>query len=101
MTILKDPRWISLLILLTVVLLVFAGMGDFWVGADGESLAILEEAVRRAAIQCYALEGSYPPNLDYLETHYGLIVNQEAYFYHYEIIGANIMPQIRVLHRWQ
>ncbi|MEN1761227.1 hypothetical protein [Anoxynatronum sibiricum] len=101
MTILKDPRWISLLILLAVVLLVFAGMGDFWVGADSESLAILEEAVRRAAIQCYALEGSYPPDLDYLETHYGLIVNREAYFYHYEIIGANIMPQIRVLHRWQ
>jgi len=101
MKIFKDPRWISLMILLTMVLLVFAGLGDFWAGADSESLSILEEAVRRAAMQCYALEGSYPPDLAYLETHYGLVVNREAYFYHYEIIGANIMPQIRVLHRWQ
>ena len=33
---------------------------------DGESLKQLETSIRKAAMLCYAAEGVYPPDLQYL-----------------------------------
>jgi len=65
-------------------------------GHREEGKAQLEEAVRRAAASCYAAEGAYPPDLVYLEEHYGIRIN-ENYTVIYEVIGSNIMPDITVL----
>lgn len=59
--------------------------------------ATLEETVMKYAIQCYASEGSYPPDLEYLSEHYGLILDYENYIYDYEIFASNIMPNITIL----
>lgn len=59
--------------------------------------AALEETVMKYAIQCYASEGSYPPNLEYLSEHYGLILDYDHYIYDYEIFASNIMPNITIL----
>lgn len=91
---------ISLLIVLVVTVTLFSSIHRDLNQAGEESLHHITEAVKRAAVQCYALEGSYPPDLEYLEEHYGLVLNRDAYFYHYEIIGSNIMPQIGVYRRW-
>ena len=64
-------------------------------GAEGK--AQLEEAVRRAAVACYAAEGVYPPDLNYLEEHYGLQVDETRYQVSYEIFASNLMPDITVL----
>ncbi len=69
-------------------------------GVVRENIAAIEESVKRSAIQCYALEGRYPPDIAYLQEHYGLIVNEDAYFYHYEVIASNILPNIAVYRRW-
>ena len=63
---------------------------------EDEQLAILENAIRRACVQCYAIEGRYPPDLDYLEENYGLILDREHYVYHYRLEGSNLMPEIQV-----
>lgn len=96
----KLGMWIAMLLMLVVMLTLFGSLDHTLKQANQESLHHIEEAIRKAAIQCYALEGSYPPNVEYLEMHYGLILNSEAYFYHYEIIGSNIKPQIGVYRRW-
>jgi hypothetical protein len=57
----------------------------------------LEETVMKYVIQCYASEGSYPPDLDYLSEHYGLILDYENYIYDYEIFASNIRPNITIL----
>ena len=59
----------------------------------------MEESLRRAAVTCYAVEGVYPPNLEYLRRHYGIQVDEEQYHVFYEIFGSNIMPQITVVER--
>ena len=33
---------------------------------------------RAGGMQCYALEGAYPPNLEYLEDNYGLILDEQT-----------------------
>ena len=50
----------------------------------------------RATVQCYAIEGRYPPDLAYLEENYGLILDREHYVYHYRLEGSNLMPEIQV-----
>ncbi len=54
------------------------------------------EIIEKYAIQCYASEGSYPPDLAYLVDHYGLILNEERFIYDYDIFASNVMPDIQV-----
>ena len=65
--------------------------------ADREGVRQLERALRQAAVACYAAEGIYPPNVDYLCRHYGVLVNEERYTVIYEIFADNLMPAILVL----
>ena len=57
----------------------------------------LENAINRDIIQCYALEGTFPPNLDYLVEHYGLTYDHDLFFVDYQTIGSNIMPDVTIV----
>lgn len=57
----------------------------------------LEQALSRAAVACYAAEGIYPPDVDYLIEHYGVQINDALYTVKYEVIASNLMPDITVI----
>lgn len=59
----------------------------------------LEEAVRRAAVACYAAEGFYPPDVDYLCRYYGIVYEQGRYQIHYDCFASNLMPDITVVEK--
>ncbi|MEA5083220.1 MAG: hypothetical protein VB018_03590 [Lachnospiraceae bacterium] len=63
-------------------------------GEDGTRL--LTEAVAKTAVHCYAIEGQYPKDIEYLEENYGLSYNHDKYTVHYDLTGANLMPSIFV-----
>ena len=63
---------------------------------ESEQLQALDQAIRRATIQCYAIEGRYPPSVEYLEEHYGLSIDREAYYVFYDGWASNIMPDITI-----
>ena len=56
----------------------------------------VESAIRYAAVQCYALEGAYPPDVEYLKAHYGIRYDETRFFVHYRPNGSNITPDIQV-----
>jgi hypothetical protein len=58
-----------------------------------------KDAVVKAVVSCYAIEGVYPPNVDYLREHYGLQVDAKSYIVHYEMFASNIMPDVDVFPR--
>ncbi len=58
----------------------------------------LEDALRRAAVACYAAEGIYPADPVYLER-YGVQIDDTHYIVHYEVFADNLMPDITVLDR--
>ncbi|MCR5715989.1 MAG: hypothetical protein K6G23_03995 [Lachnospiraceae bacterium] len=60
-------------------------------------LESLQNAIHRDIMQCYALEGTYPPSLDYLTQHYGLTYNTDLFFVDYQVIASNIYPDITIL----
>lgn len=64
-----------------------------------ESMQALKAAVQRSALQCYVVEGVYPPSLAYLEENYGLQINREDFYVTYDIFASNLPPDIRVTAR--
>lgn len=69
----------------------------FGARVDAENLRSTEEGIRRAAVQCYALEGVYPPDLSYLEERYGVSVDEKRYYVDYQYVASNLMPDITVV----
>lgn len=59
----------------------------------------IRDAVQRAAMECYAVEGVFPGSVEYLENHYGLVINHDVYIVSYEVFASNVMPDVRVLVR--
>lgn len=59
----------------------------------------LQTAIERSVVQCYAVEGTYPPSLTYLEEHYGLTYDHELFFIDYQVYGSNIFPDITILRK--
>ena len=65
--------------------------------ATEQSRKMTYESIRRAAVQCYALEGIYPVNIEYLVDHYGIRPDRKRFVIHYQFIGDNILPDISVI----
>ncbi len=65
--------------------------------ADAEGAATLQSGIRRASVQCYAIEGRYPPDVGYLTEHYGIWIDEERYAVFYEGFASNVMPDITVV----
>ena len=85
---------------LALTLAVFAALFGGAVAAfqNMEEQLVLD-AVRRAALTCYAVEGAYPQSLEELERGYGLAYNKDAYIVSYDAFASNIMPNIQVLRK--
>ncbi len=95
-----NGRTVAFVALVALVLLFFfTALGNLESGHKREGKEQLEAAIRRSAVACYAAEGIYPPNLDYLKEHYGIQVDEEKYTVMYEIFAENLMPEITVLEK--
>lgn len=66
----------------------------------GAQTQFVTDAVRNAALTCYAVEGAYPNDLEYLREHYGLAYDQNRYFVIYNTFASNQLPDINVV-EWE
>lgn len=95
----KKTAWLWLAAAIVVLLLI---VGLLLASAGGRELrdsgaAAIRTAVERSARQCYAVEGIYPPDLDYLRDNYGLQINTDDYYISYEIYASNVAPTVKVV----
>lgn len=88
---------LPVLLFAAILLLFFGGLRSVSSATESEQLASIRQAVTRAAIQCYSIEGIYPPDLAYLEQNYGLQIDKQRYIVDYRCFASNIMPDITVL----
>ena len=65
--------------------------------ATQEQRALLEDAITRALVTCYAVEGRYPSTLSYLEEHYGVDIDTEHYAVFFSSFADNVLPTVRVV----
>ncbi|MCL2544893.1 MAG: hypothetical protein FWE77_03125 [Clostridia bacterium] len=97
----RNSRWprtlfLSALGLALIVLLSVSLLNQAEERVQGEQQAILESALRRASVTCYALEGRYPATLDYLIEHYGVVIDEGRFVVFYNVFARNVMPDIQV-----
>lgn len=90
----------SIIICIAIIAILAAGV--FYVGriSNKQNLDLTRQSVIRATLQCYAIEGVYPPELEYLEDNYGLMVNKDKFYVEYNCFASNIMPAIEVYERY-
>ncbi len=89
----------SLAVALAAVFLLLCGARTAAKSSREEEIRVLTRNLQRAAVQCYALEGFYPPNASYIQEHLGVTVDENKYAVHYEIFASNVAPEITVVPR--
>lgn len=89
----------ALLLLLTGLLFFSLTVSRLDQNRRREGQLQLEQVLRRTAVTCYAAEGFYPPDIAYMQDHYGLRYDEKEFLIHYEIFASNLMPDITVLER--
>lgn len=87
-------RAVVLALLACVITAALAMFSDDVLKSQGA--ATLRQAVISSALQCCAVEGSFPTSLDHLTQHYGLVINEKDYQVQYEWLGDNITPSVVV-----
>ncbi|MBQ6583341.1 MAG: hypothetical protein IJH77_05900 [Mogibacterium sp.] len=98
----RNLKPLILLIILIVVIAAGAVVHAYRVSRENlaeEGLVAVRNTVERAALQCYAVEGVYPPDLQYLVDNYGLQINTRDYYVVYNAFSENLPPDIRVTER--
>lgn len=79
--------------------LAFAVLGGLDRKTTDEQRDVLINALRKAAVTCYAVEGRYPDSLSYLTEKYGVVIDENSYVVVYDAFASNILPDIRVIRR--
>lgn len=82
---------------LVVLFLFLGGLNSVTQTTQKEQFKATKQAIIRAAVHCYAVEGAYPPTLSYLEEQYGLLIDYDKYMVDYSCFASNLMPDITIL----
>ncbi|MDE7363128.1 MAG: hypothetical protein K2N38_14490 [Oscillospiraceae bacterium] len=62
-------------------------------------LSALKATVENGVTMCYAIEGAYPENVEYLMNNYGLVYDKDKYIVDYDCFADNIRPTVNVIER--
>lgn len=89
----------SLILFLCIGCIFYLGISALGEETDEKQRESLETAIQQGIVHCYATEGRYPESLDYLTENYGIQYDSDKYFVDYQILGANILPDITIIDR--
>jgi len=64
---------------------------------SGAETQFVKDAVRNAALTCYAVEGAYPEDVEYLRSDCGLAYDQDRYLVSCGAFASNLVPEIFVV----
>ena len=85
------------ILIAAIIWFALTSVGNLSAGSKNEERQHLEDALRRAALSCYASQGYYPPDVGYIEERYGIQIDRESFAVFYDVFAENIMPQIDVV----
>jgi len=79
-----------------IVIIILVGLKQAEKSSRAEGRRLLEEAIFRVVIHNYAVEGHFPESLDYIVENFDIYIDTTRFIVHYEVLGANLLPDIRV-----
>ena len=87
---------VFIVVVVILLILIYRALTSLSDTQTERQIEITQDAIIKAAVQCYALESRYPTGLKYLEDNYGLTLDTDKYVYHYRTIGSNMVPEVKV-----
>jgi len=90
---------IPLILFAAILAVALYSVDDATNSSDRLQYDMTMRAISRALADCYAIEGHYPPNIEYLYENYRVRVDEDKYFVFYEIFAPNISPTVRLIDR--
>ena len=100
----KKSPWAVLRSILAPVVATFAILAIVYTGivqteesSRAEGLRILEESLMRAVVKNYAISGSYPESIAYIEENFAIHIDRSRFIVHYVIVASNIFPNITII----
>ncbi|MGN0473426.1 MAG: hypothetical protein ACI4F8_11325 [Lachnospiraceae bacterium] len=88
---------ISVIVFAALIIVFLWGISSVSRTTSDKQTESLANALRRSIIHCYCVEGTYPPSLEYLTDHYGLIYDDKQFYIDYVAYGSNIMPDVTII----
>jgi ABC-type uncharacterized transport system involved in gliding motility auxiliary subunit len=95
----KAMFWLPIFTFVLILVLFLNGINSLSDTANAKQQESLENALARDIAQCYAVEGIYPPDLEYLVEHYGLTYDPDKFLVDYVSYGSNLRPEVTVLRK--
>ena len=89
----------SILIFIALILAFVLLVNNITNKHSGRELQIVRDAVKNAALTCYAVEGAYPDSVEYLRDHYRLAYDEDRYMVNIKSFATNRAPDVYVVER--
>ena len=90
---------LSVALFAAIMIWLVISVGNAETTADKRRSDAMYTTIMNSASLCYSIEGEYPPDIEYLESNYGVKINRDKYVVHYEYFGANIRPTVTIIER--
>lgn len=95
----NKKKLLPIMLFAVIVALAIYSVEDATNGSDRLQYDMTVRAIARALADCYAIEGYYPPNIDYLYENYRVRVDEDKYFVLYKIFAPNVSPTVKLIDR--
>lgn len=94
------PLALGVVLFAAIAVWVVQGVREAARVSDEEGLRMAQEAVERAVVSCYSLEGVYPATYEDLKAKSGLAIDEDKYIIFYDIFASNMRPSVTIMERW-
>lgn len=93
-------KYISMFVTLIFIVFVLVYSLSFYKEKSDGAANDERDRIMAYSVQCYASEGFYPPNLQYLEHEYSLVLKRQKFNYFYDSFASNLRPDIIVVNKF-
>jgi len=93
----RKSRYLFIFIYAIIIILAvyfFNKIGNKNISYEKDSL---KSALQRDIATCYAIEGFYPPSLEYIEENYGLVYDEDIFYIDYSAYSSNMYPDVTII----
>lgn len=90
---------IPCLLFAAILLWVTVSLANTSESAKRQERMAVKTTLENGITMCYAIEGAYPPSVEYLAENYGFTYDRTKYIVRYNIFADNVRPTVNVIER--
>ncbi|MEG2245238.1 MAG: hypothetical protein RSB84_07095 [Erysipelotrichaceae bacterium] len=96
-------RWSTYLFAITffviILIVILQGFNTSDAAEKAKEYKQVEAVIQKSISECYAMEGRYPKDFEYLKKHYQIHINSKRYKVYYQYQGENIIPIVDIIEK--